>query len=342
MPRPNKIWFRKDTGWWMVTIHGKKVRLAKGRKNRKEAQKKFHELMAVRHESPDTDDPFVADLIEAFLAYAKKRFSPDTYRNYRFYGQRFAEHCGKRAASQLKPFHITRWIDKHTNWNQTTERNARRLAHRVMTWSKEEGLVANNPLAGMKCPAALTRKRSLTYPESRAMIAASHGPLRILFWALFQTGARPSEARSLTWDQVRSDRWVLQSHKTVKKTQKPRVVYLNPPMQRLMKHLKERSTSRHVFVNSRGKPWTTNALRYAMDRTRQRANLSDDVCAYLIRHTFGTRAIVNGCNSSTVAELMGHSSTEMIDRVYVHLADQVEHLQDAVARATKQPHKKDG
>ncbi|MEZ6115306.1 MAG: hypothetical protein R3C28_01840 [Pirellulaceae bacterium] len=40
MPRPNKVWFRKDVGWWMVTINGKKVRLAKGA-SQKQAVRSF-------------------------------------------------------------------------------------------------------------------------------------------------------------------------------------------------------------------------------------------------------------------------------------------------------------
>jgi len=31
MLRPNKIWFRMDIGWWMVTISGKRIHLAEGR-----------------------------------------------------------------------------------------------------------------------------------------------------------------------------------------------------------------------------------------------------------------------------------------------------------------------
>jgi hypothetical protein len=38
MGRPNKTWFRKDTGWWMVTLGGVKTRLAEGKKNRKLAE----------------------------------------------------------------------------------------------------------------------------------------------------------------------------------------------------------------------------------------------------------------------------------------------------------------
>ena len=51
MPRVNKIWFRKDTGWWMVTLGGRKERLVKGRPYRKEAQQKFHELAAAQRVS---------------------------------------------------------------------------------------------------------------------------------------------------------------------------------------------------------------------------------------------------------------------------------------------------
>jgi hypothetical protein len=47
MARPNRIWFRKDIGWWMVTLGGKKIRLVEGKNQRKLAEQKFRELMAV-------------------------------------------------------------------------------------------------------------------------------------------------------------------------------------------------------------------------------------------------------------------------------------------------------
>lgn len=28
MSRPNKVWFRTDVGWWMVTLNGQRIRLA--------------------------------------------------------------------------------------------------------------------------------------------------------------------------------------------------------------------------------------------------------------------------------------------------------------------------
>lgn len=336
MPRPNKIWFRKDIGWWMVTIAGKKIRLTAGRKNRAEAEQKFHELMLTRQRSPTGPGARVVDVVEAFLAYSQKRFAADTYRNYRFYGQKFAESCGQLPVSELRPFHVTKWID-HQRWNATTEYNARRIARRALNWAVSEGFITENPLKGMPCPKSQARKRSLTDNEFRQLIGASHGPLRILLWSLRQTGARPAELRRLTWDEVHNDRLVIQHHKTAKKVHRPRVIYLTPAMQRLLHKLRNQQTSQYVFLNARRVPWTSNALRLAVHRIKDKCSLPEDVCAYLIRHTFGTQAIMNGLNTSVVAELMGHTSTEMVDRVYVHLADQVTHLQQAVCKATQKP-----
>jgi integrase len=42
---------------------------------------------------------------------------------------------------------------------------------------------------------------------------------------------------------------------------------------------------------------------------------------------------VNGVGVAQVAELLGHTSTEMVSRTYGHLADQLVHMREAVRRA---------
>ena len=86
MARPNRIWFRKDTGWWMVTLGGKKVRLVEGKENKKLAEQKFHELAVLQARVPETPSARVADVIEAFLAWAKRHRSEETIRNYVWLG----------------------------------------------------------------------------------------------------------------------------------------------------------------------------------------------------------------------------------------------------------------
>lgn len=340
MPRQNQIWFRTDTGWWMVTLAGKKVRLAKGRENRTTAQQKFHELAAVRHESPASPTARVADVIESFLAANRPRLSTETMRNYDWHGQAFAQHSGFVLAKDVKPHHVTAFVAEK-GWGATTEYNARRSIFRIFSWAAEEGLLPINPLKGMKRPKPAPRSRAMTEAEFRSLLKAEKKTrFKTFLFSLWATGCRPKEARTLTWDKVREDKWVLLEHKTAHKTKKPRVIYLNASMKKLMGVLRKGAASEHVFLNIHGKPWTTNAVRIRIEKLRKTAGLGDHVCAYLARHAFGTRAVINGVDVATVAYLMGHSSLEMVSTVYVHLADQHEHLQDAIERATAQTPKR--
>ena len=118
---------------------------------------------------------------------------------------------------------------------------------------------------------------------------------------------------------------------------KPRIIFLSKPMQRLMKTLRSRSTSEYVFLNARGVPWTVNAIRCRINRLKEKTDLPKDVCSYLLRHAFGTNAILNGVDVVTVAQLMGHESLDMIKKVYAHLADKHEHLQDAMEQVRRRP-----
>jgi integrase len=334
MSRPNKIWFRKDIGWWMITVAGQKIRLAPGRGNRKLAQQKFHELAVERTQAPEAPTARVADVIEAFLAWTKIHRTDDTNRNYLWFGQQFSEHSGYLLVSELKPIHLTRWLDRK-GWNDTTQRNARRSIHRAFSWACEEGILHRNPLQGMKCPRAKPRNRIMSDKEYRSLLRNSRRDFRLLLFVLKETGCRPIEARNLCWNQVREDRWVLQEHKTAYKVQKPRVIYLTPPMRKLMMVLRRRSTTQNVFLNARGEPWTRNAVVLRLNRLKAKLHLAPDLCTYMLRHAFGTNAILNGVDVATVAELMGHTSLEMVSRVYLHLADQHSHLTAAVEKATR-------
>lgn len=334
MARPNKIWFRKDIGWWMVTLNGEKVRLAQGRENRKLAERRFHEIKATQARPMEVVSNLrIADVIDAFLDWAALHRSPESLRNFKWYGQKFSEQFGYLPAVDLRPIHLTQFVDKH-HWGQTTQRNAKRSIYRAFSWADDEGLIRPNPLKGMKCPGALTRQRAMTDAEFRSLLRGSTLDFKVLLYALRMTGCRPKEARTLIWDMVQQDRWVLPEHKTAHKTQKPRVIYLTPPMQKLMVAIRRRSSHPYVFLNRHGKPWTRNAIRLRIERLKKKLNLASDLCCYHARHAFGTAAVLNGVDVLSVAALMGHTSLEMVQRVYVHLAGQHDHLHHAAAQAT--------
>ena len=336
MPRPNKVWFRKDIGWWMVTLAGEKVRLAQGRPNKKLAEQKLHELLAVRHQAPQSPTARVADVIESFLASNRSQLSEETMRSYDWYGQAFAEHSGLVLVTDLKPFHVTQFVTVQKGLGSddpSTTLGA--LSFASSTGRKWKGLSPGTRCAAWKRPKPPPRGRAMTELEFRKLLKAEPTMrFKTFLFSLWATGCRPKEARTLTWKQVGDDRWVLTEHKTVGKTHKPRIIYLNAAMQKLMVVLRRESKSDFVFLNSYGKPWTANAVQQRIVRRRETAGLPVDVVAYLTRHAFGTNAIIKGVDVATVAELMGHTNLEMVATVYMHLAGQHKHLHDAVEKAT--------
>ncbi len=157
---------------------------------------------------------------------------------------------------------------------------------------------------------------------------------------LLETGVRPQEIRAVEARHVSLEHglWIFPAseHKTGKKTDKPRVVYLNAKALEITKRLVEQHPTGPLLRNSLGKPWTTNAVRCRFRRLRRRlvGKLPPDLCAYLYRHSFATRALERGLDSVTVAELMGHADATMVSKVYQHVDQRLDHMRAAAERAT--------
>jgi integrase len=129
--------------------------------------------------------------------------------------------------------------------------------------------------------------------------------------------------------------WVLSEHKTKKKTGKPRLVYLTPAMLELTRKLMERYPTGPLFRNSRGKPWTRNAIRCRFRNLRVKLPHLKGVVSYTYRHSFVTDALENGVGVAQVAELLGHTSTDMVMQHYQHLRETREHLKQVAVQATQ-------
>ncbi len=147
-----------------------------------------------------------------------------------------------------------------------------------------------------------------------------------------ETGCRPSEVARVTADNVNLELgvWVFADHKTVQKTGKPRIVYLTPAMVELTKRLMAEHPDGPLFRGPRGgKPFTRNGIRCRFKRLRKKLPHLKGLIAYAYRHSFATDALVNGVGIAQVAELLGHTSTEMVMRHYSHIAGNIRHMRDA-------------
>lgn len=341
MGRPRKPYFRKSDGWWVSRFHGEYVKLARGEENAAEAKKRFHELMALEavNTPVESADATSAALCEAFLAWSYRENSPTTYGFYRPFLQTFVDLHGAVRVRDLKPYHVTRWFEAQPAWNQSTRRCALTALKRALNWAVKEGYLGANPLKQVEKPTVLHRERVVTGKEHEAITdAVRDEAFRTFLDAMRGTGCRPGEVAAVTAQQFNAEAgtWTFKRHKTVKKTRRPRVVYLTPPLVQLCRQLAAKYPEGPLFRNSRGKPWTRNAIRCRFRRLRKKLKLGPGLVAYSYRHAFATEGLGAGVPIATMAELLGHVDTTMVSEHYGHLDQKTDHLREAARRAAGQ------
>jgi site-specific recombinase XerD len=90
-----------------------------------------------------------------------------------------------------------------------------------------------------------------------------------------------------------------------------------------------------VFLNSQGRPWKCSALCCRMRRLRKKLGFKPDdsgeqIVTYTLRHSGATEATIEGIQQRALADVMGHTTTDMTQR-YQHLKTQ--HLHRALSEA---------
>ena len=68
-------------------------------------------------------------------------------------------------------------------------------------------------------------------------------------------------------------------------------------------NFKKRSAVVLCLRQQPGRALDRNAVRLQVDRIKKRCHLADDVCAYMIRHTFATWALMRGVDAASLAEI---------------------------------------
>jgi site-specific recombinase XerD len=76
----------------------------------------------------------------------------------------------------------------------------------------------------------------------------------------------------------------------------------------------------YCFLNSRGKPWTKDAIGKRMIYTRERCGI-ENVVPYTLRHRAATNAILRTGDLKMTSLLLGHTTTATTER-YTHLAQE--------------------
>jgi integrase len=335
--RQPKPWFRASKNAWYVELHAKKIRLGSHPDGAPPPKKTasgwnappaildaFYKLMATDPANlPKADKLAVRVLCDLFLEHSHTHHAADTYANYRHFLQSFCDAYGTLLAADIKPFHVSRWLDDHPSW-KGGRRHGIIAVKRAFSWADEQGVLSPNPVKKIKAGRAKRRTRILS-PEELAEIlgAIRDKAFKRFMQAMLDTGCRPSEVARVKAAHVdlAAGVWRLPEHKTAKKTQKHRVVYLTPALVDLSRELMAEQPEGPLFRGPRrNSPFTKQAIRCRFRRLRAKLPYLKPFVCYNLRHTFATQALVNGVGVAQVAELLGHTSTEMVSQIYGHLA----------------------
>lgn len=283
----------------------------------------------------------LADLVEDYLLDCRARnLSPVTLR--RSYGfalrEVFLPFCrehGIRDPAQLND----RILNQLTaQLNETGGRRGPLSPHSVksyvssinlfLRWARAEGLVddlrAHSPRAAQSVPDVLSRE-----DVERLEDAAKTERDKLIVRLLADTGIRAGELLGLrASDLIERDR----AHylRVTGKGNRERLVPIPRLYRRLQRYAQrgrpQDTNSDRIFLSLLRRPGgdyaplTISGLEQMLRGLAEVAGFKKRVYPHVFRHSYATWALARGINSIMLAQILGHNSLAMIQRVYAHLS----------------------
>ncbi len=149
---------------------------------------------------------------------------------------------------------------------------------------------------------------------------------RLIMELLYATGIRVSELTGIKLKDIDKDN---RSITVTGKGDKTRIVFFNEVTKKcLEKYIEESKENRkedYLILNNNGRGITTRGIRLIMDNVIKETSIIKNVHPHILRHTFATHLLNNGCDLLTVQELLGHASISTTG-IYTHVT--TEHIKD--------------
>ena len=118
--------------------------------------------------------------------------------------------------------------------------------------------------------------------------------------------------------------------KTIKilgKGNKERIVYFNKITEKRLKlYLKEArgklntKKSDYLFLNKLGGRLTPRGVEYVLDEIMKHTAITKHLTPHMLRHSFATHLLNEGCDLLSVQELLGHESLSATN-IYTHITN---------------------
>ena len=158
---------------------------------------------------------------------------------------------------------------------------------------------------------------------------------RLILELLYATGMRVGELVEINVNDLdRSQRQILV--RTGKGNKQRMVLYGEYAAEILDLYLKEgyqelrKGEEKALILNNQGRRITTRGVRYLLTNLIKKTSLHKNISPHMIRHSFATHLLNEGCDIMSVQELLGHASISST-QIYTHVT--TDHLKEVYRNA---------
>lgn len=271
--------------------------------------------------------------LEEYLKYLKyqKNYSTETIDSYEEDLVEFFDFLKKECLDVLTikyediRFFLKELDDKH-NKASTVSRKLSSLRGFYKFLIKKE-YTQNNPFTLIKTPRKEKKlPRFFYYNELEEMFDSIDlsTPLgirnRLILEILYASGVRVSELVNIKLKDINDE-----EIKILGKGNKERItrigdyakeildLYLDSAYSELNKN-----NSEYLLLNKDGNQLTTRGVRYLLDKIIENTNINKKISPHMLRHSFATHLLNEGCDILSVQELLGHESLTAT-AIYTHV-----------------------
>ncbi len=350
------IWFDDQRNRWRAQLDigrgpdgRRRFRRASGR-SKSEVAAKLREMRAEFDRSGVVAraDLTFGDLLDSWVESLPGKVADTTIRNRRgIIELHLRPGLGSTPAGKITPSDLEtvfETMNRH-GYARATITKVRAIAGQSFKWGLRRRLISWNPASVAEIPKGKTARpgRALTIDETRSLSDASADDrLNALWIFLLTSGARPGEATALSWTDLDLDAGHVRIWRSWRGTGDSRhigdtktsgsrrsIALTDIAIDALRRHRRAQVEERLaldwptewsdlVFVSTAGTPIDASNLRSALDRVAEAARIGGRFTPYDLRHTAASLLSDSGVSNEVLADLLGHTTTAMVQLHYRH------------------------
>ena len=261
----------------------------------------------------------VSEVIDRYINAKCAVLSPSTIRGYRAYSKKYYTDISETSICELNKESLQCWVNNISKLHSPkTVKNAYGLLSAALTMFHPDfdKIKVKSLPRNIKAPFYVPDKKEIQ--NIYCLLKGTN--LEVPFLLASKCGLRPSEIAALTTDcvvkctiEIRKAMVMDENGNQVLKPPKTNAGYRSIPIPQSLEDLLISRADGNMIcalsANRIGKEWSRflaeNNLRYFK--------------FYALRHYFASQALLLGIPQKYIAEMMGHSSTQMIEHVYQHI-----------------------